>query len=278
VGRKYVAVENEEVLKLFLVGPSDKIKEYDLKKIEGLIDEGFQTFCYTGALSYFHQIKLPPNYFSFFDPATFGSFYHIFNSDFFNNTRLVIPNLYEESLKLFSQFGYTCRKFQRSKRKYKEFKKLDFLNNFDGVISPTPEKVTSLGAEDLAKADWTQNYFLFNSGVKKKGKGARLNVDKFSCVVLPLIFNVFPNLQEIKIIGFGDFEDNRYGKRANARTGYGDYKSTFNGALPMLANNLALRKIKLHFVHSNFYSKAIAGFKECKCKDSIVLDVAPVDH
>lgn len=239
----------QDVEKLLLIGPSSRIQSFNNKRFIQYRDEGYKLLCFTGAVSYLNGLQIQPDYFSFIDPNTFNVHYDIFTNNkttFFSNTTLLIADLYDNNMKRFYEHNFTCNSFKKNKKRFEQFTALEFLDNFSSVYKKIPDTSQSIVKKEIPYYDYGKQFVLYN-GERK------INIDKFSCFLLPMVLNYFIDLTTISCIGFGDFDVGRY---SHGHTkGYEEYKKSFSTVLLNLKTNLAQRKIDIDFAHDNFYSK-----------------------
>ena len=241
----------KKVEKILLMGPSSKIKVLSKSKIEKYKKEGFKIFSYTDSIFHLNQIGIPPDYFSFLDPYTIGRKIDFYEADqFISNVNLIMFDLYGDNLKRFYDFGFTCNSFIRSyKHLYDRFLSCKYESNFKSTLKVRP---SCINISDINFKDETFNYrensYIFSSYGK-------INVDKFSCMVMPLIIHHFPALKEIKCAGFGDFSVGRfYNNRVN---GYEEFMKNFQTMKKHTINNLQAHNIKIGFEEDNFFNKEL---------------------
>lgn len=83
---------------------------------------------------------------------------------------------------------------------------------------------------------------------------SKVNIDKFSCCVIPTLISHFSKLNLIKCLGFGDFNLPRIGqpKGADIRH-YSEYTRSFNHVFPALYKFLDQNSIKIDFLNEDSY-------------------------
>lgn len=238
------------VEKLLLIGPSSRIQSFGNERFIQYRDEGYKLLCFSGAVSYFSSLGIQPDYFSFIDPNTFSVHYDIFTNketDFFNNTALVIADLYDNKMKRFREHDFTSDSFKKNnKNRFEQFVALEFFDIFSSVFKKIPDISQSIIEKEIPYCDYEKQFVLYTG--KKK-----VNIDKFSCFLIPMVLNYFTDLTTISCIGFGDFDVGRYSH--GHRKGYEEYKKSFSMVIANLKTNFAQRKIDIDFAHENFYSK-----------------------
>lgn len=257
-------------MKLLLVGPSAKIKEYGIGYFKEKKEDGFEVLSYTGSIYHFKKIGFKPDYFSFIDPNTIATDIDLFERDsFFNNTNLLIADLYRNGFKDFFDKGFTCNNLKRQTELFKRTKTLKFLDNFKNVFAVEMKRVAFYSDEEgfhsvtihlpschvktsAEGPDFTKE-FLFIS--EELGK----NTDKFTCFLMPLAFYFFKDLKEIKTLGFGEFSYPRYKEQIPSLTGrgYKEFMESSERNLPLIKAHLKERDIKFSSETNNFFSERL---------------------
>lgn len=85
--------------------------------------------------------------------------------------------------------------------------------------------------------------------------GPRINNDKFSCFVLPLLISYFPELKSIYSIGFGDFTTPRTSN--NNKLGYDGYIKSYEMIKDELIKLLKYKNISVKFYNKDSYFKEL---------------------
>ena len=246
-------------MKILLIGPSERIREVEKDYFKKKKEEKFVTLAYTGAITYLQEIDFTPDYYSFLDPLTIGSRIESFESDpYYNEIILLSLNFYEDDLSDFFKSGLTCNKLLRQKQAFDKFRSMNFVENFKEYITHKPKIVDLRNKKDYLRSQDFTNESVFYSGYKT------INVDKFTCYLLPLIFKNFKNIMEVHCVGFGDFDVERVEKMSDIfssgkkKDGYEHYKKTAEMVSPAIRFYLKNKKIKLTFEHDNFFSDLLA--------------------
>lgn len=237
--------------KILLLGPSGKIKNLSEDKLMKYKEEGFSVFSYTDSIFHLKEIGVPPDYFSFLDPYTIGRKIDFYETDkFVSNTNLIMFDLYGDNLKNFYDFGFTCNSFIRVYRHlYDRFVSFNFEKNFKSAIKIN-SKCVNITDEKFKDSvfDYKEDSYIFSSF-------GSINVDKFSCMIIPLIVNYFSDLKEIRCIGFGDFSVGRfYNNRSN---GYEEFIKNFHTMKKHILHNLRKYDIKISFEQDNYFNKEL---------------------
>ena len=81
----------------------------------------------------------------------------------------------------------------------------------------------------------------------------RINTDKFSCFMLPLVLSYFPDLKEIYSVGFGDFQSPR--ANTNNSLGYDGFRSSFDRMKDKAIEMLKYKDVSIKFINENSYFK-----------------------
>jgi len=235
-------------MKLLLVGPSSKIKEYSTDYFKEKKEDGFEVLSYTGSIYHFKKINFKPDYFSFIDPNTIASDINLFERDsFFNNTNLLIADLYRNGFKVFFDKGFTCNNLKMRTELFEKTKTLKFLENFKNVFAVKMRRAEVLSEEP----NFAKEFSFISEGLGK-------NMDKFTCFLMPLVFHFFKNLKEIKTLGFGEFSYPRY-KEETDRTGrgYEEFMESAENNLHLIKAHLKERDIKFSSETDNFFSERL---------------------
>mgnify|MGYP003113325337 FL=1 len=242
----------DNIEKLLITGPSKKVNEIPKKEIEDLLSNGYKIFSYTDSLFYLQKIGIKPHYFSFLDPYTIGRKMNFYENDsFLSDTSLMIYDLYENDLSTFYRYGFTCNSFIRDFRSsYEKFISLKFQDNFKEVIKKDSTCI------DITHPKFASSFFDYKKQLYIFSGNKKTNTDKFSCVLIPMILNFFPNLKEIKSVGFGDFDTPRYYN--DGSKGYPEFINTFYIMKNNTVFNLENSSIKIDFFRDNFYKKELS--------------------
>jgi hypothetical protein len=192
--------------KLLIVGTSQDISNYDKSFFELKRKEGFKILAYSNAIDYMFSINAPFDYYSFIDPNSLKmSVFDNLDRYDLSDKILITANLYNTEKEFSNYFatGYTCFRLKKHdpinwKRIvqfvpklnsiFKEYYKLDY-KVLDGRISKS--------------VDFSETCYIVRFGHSQE-------LDKFSSYVLPLTFNAFPKATQIDIIGFGQFDLERW--------------------------------------------------------------------
>ncbi len=236
-------------MKLLLVGPSAKIKEYSTDYFKKKKEDGFEVLSYTGSIYHFKKINFKPDYFSFIDPNTIASDINFFESDsFFNNINLLIADLYREGFKDFFNKGFTCNNLKMRTELFERAKTLNFFKNFKNVFAVKMRRIEVPSEEP----DFSKEFSFISEG---QGK----NMDKFTCFLMPLVFYFFEDLKEIKTLGFGEFSYPRYKEETASRTGrgYEEFMASATKNLYLIKSQLMERDIKFSSETDNFFSERL---------------------
>lgn len=239
----------KEVEKIFLLGPSSRIRNLTSEYLNGHIDAGYKIFSYTDSIFYAKERKINPDYFLFLDPYTIGKNIDFFETDdFLSRTCLLTYDFYDNHLKKFYDFGFTCNSFIRNyNHVYNRFLSKHYEKNFSNTVTKKVECI-DLFHTAQQRVDFREKPLIVSSYGKT-------NIDKFSCIVLPYILNEFKGLKKIKSCGFGDFDVSRfYNGKVN---GYSEFTNTFDMMKENITFNLVKNKVELEFVDENYFSKGL---------------------
>ena len=238
-------------MKLLLVGPSRKISECELQHFEKWRAEGYKTLAYSTSLLYLAEIGFNPDYYSFLDPNTIGHCWSFLKekTELTCNTELLVADMYKkDDLTKFDEYGFGITGF-RVNPFFKEISTFNFFDNFKKV-NRLEENLEVINLASPMKAyDFKEAFFLF-----KYLQGR--NTDKLATFLFPAIINFFEDLQEIKLVGFGDLNLERVGLRGGTES-YNSYLQSFYHAAPILAHNFKKHKINVDFHHDNIYKNLL---------------------
>ena len=211
------------------------------------------------SLTFLLKNDIVPDFFYFFDP---NSIYLLFthlkqNPDYIKKLSKKCCLLYHdfhESSK-FYELGFTTTKGKNwfvncfCKDIFPEFKsffkKLFCLNT--EIIKPPPQSRNIYVCESFFNNLNSISPFLIIPKCK-------VNIDKFSCCVIPTLISHFPNLKLVKSLGFGDFNLPRIGHPIGADIRhYAEYTKSFNHVFPALYKFLDQNSIKIDFLNKDSY-------------------------
>lgn len=239
------------IKKILLIGPSSDVtnfnKEYLLKHKE----ENYKLFCYADVLKFFVTHEVQPDYFSFIDPNTIDNQYDVIKSGFCKNTTIITPNIYHNKLSKFFNIGYTCNHLKKVGDYKRVLKLLSEICKMPGLyFKRYADKEFNLSKADLntlKTLDFKETYTLFQ-GDKST------NRCKLSYFIFPLILHHFPLIEEIKLIGFGHYDNPRsLSPIKNNVRGYSEYKTTYQIIKPVLQDFFRKNNIKVHFDGAKSY-------------------------
>jgi len=232
--------------KLFVVGPSRDIENFDQSFFDSIKKQGFKIFCYGDAALYLHKIKVKPDIFCFFDPTTLSHLYKIIEEGFFKESYLLVFDMYSNKCKRFHQVGNSSSLLRNPLEANKFFLIEESLNIYFKKYLKIPFKIKhQIRIRDL--------FSKFPFRYKHSRSERNLLNCKFSFVVLPLIFFCFKKIKIINIIGFGHYDLSRYISIAN-RKGYNTYQLSYNKYKKVLIEYIKEKNIKLKFLgRESFY-------------------------
>ena len=224
----------KKVGKLLLVGPSSDIKTFSKDFFNQKMESGYNVFCFGDSLLYLKSINIKPDFFTFIDPETIYNVKSILETDFLQDTYLLVHDLYSNECYNFNKLGYTSKHLRSGKLK-QQFLKLE--GKFEEIFKKYI-KIDFNVKEDMHKNDYL-SYETF-----KYDKSNKVDC-KFSHVMIPIIFSTFRDLKSIHCIGFGQYDIPRYNSY-NSR-GYKDYIESFNIAEKPIKNFLKQKEIQIKF-------------------------------
>lgn len=229
--------------KLLLLGTSADIMQFDKDFFLQKKDEGYKILCFSNSITYLNSLGMSPNYFTYIDPNTVIEIKNqVADIELFNRTTSIIPNIFDDELKIFRQLRFgsaVCR----SQERFSAFNEV-YRNN----ISPNAILIDDFNITPInysGELDFKSTFYIFRW---------HLNNDKFSCYLLPLIFYVFKKLKTINCIGFGQFEMHRYRSISNSKCenrdkkDYKGYIESFKLMEKKLKKHLTDREISITFL------------------------------
>jgi len=247
--------------KILLVGPSKKLKSFNLEFFEDCKKEGYSIISYSDSIGRLKEIEYKPDYHCFIDPATIRgpSEEHPFLED----VDLLVADVFGQHPELSSYFNNFNRVFKYPVDEYPP------VNAIESTPKPHGSSLTlSFGApleievtkDEDKHIDFYEKYYMFQpTFILSSHSMKRLNTDKFSCYLLPLVLFHFKNLKKIDCIGFGDFDVDR-GWGSQRSDGYEDYKETFDIVVPYFKNFFEKNNIEINFLgdtSNNYYFKKL---------------------
>ena len=242
-------------MKILLVGPSSRIRNFDHDYFEKKRKENYKILSYSASIKYFKEIGFKPDYFSFMDPYTIGQdmdFYE--KDDFLNDIDLLIADMYENNFQKLFSHGLTCNTFLKYKNLVYRFQNLDFNKVFNNVHKHDLSSVDISNEKLNYKCEFDKKAIFFSSYKK-------FNTDKFSCFLLPLVLYHFKEIKEIRCIGFGDLDVERCfpdpTRTDKKMIGYEDFKYSFNLLWSTIKDYLKFKKIEIIFENENYFSKVL---------------------
>lgn len=221
--------------KLLLTGTSSDLKAFDEQFFLEKRKEGYQIFSFSDSIVYLDALGISSDYFTYIDPHTiFTIKYMVSDISFLNDVTSIIPNIFDNDLEIFKRVGFTspvCR-IQNELDVFNTIYKNNIVPNAV-LIDPVIRYI-----DDEAEIDFKSNFHMFNHQY--------LNIDKFSCYLLPLIFYMFKELESVACVGFGHFEMKRLTN--DDTTDYSHYIHTFQSMEETIKKHLAATKIDIAFI------------------------------
>ena len=114
----------KKVGKLLLVGPSSDIKTFSKDFFNQKMESGYNVFCFGDSLLYLKSINVKPDFFTFIDPETIYNVKSVLETDFLQDTYLLVHDLYSNECYNFNKLGYTSEHLRSGKLK-QQFLKLE---------------------------------------------------------------------------------------------------------------------------------------------------------
>ena len=234
--------------KILLIGPGHALQRLD----RALFNE-YTVIVYSEAIVHLMKEGLRPDYWTFIDPNSFFSARAKMIQDHLTlslDTKILLPDIYtkyQEFVPGRYAFGsdnlddsFTTRanlyEFSRLYTRY-SYELLD-----SDIINVYPDQ------KYLDDVDFSKNLVLFRHGGTIS---ASRNTDKFSCLLLPMVFYVFVNVEEILCLGFGEYNKPRITSLASGFKGYEEYKRSFDTIMPLIKREINNRSIKISFIEGN---------------------------
>jgi len=239
--------------KLLIVGVSDDVLNFDKKFFETKKLEGYKILAYSNGIDYLLKINAPFDYYSFIDPNSLKmSILDNLGKYDLSDKIVITANLYNAEKEFSNYFatGYTC--FKLKKRDPINWKRvIQFMPKLDSVFKKHCKLDYKVLDGTLKEyVDFSETCYIVRFGWQKE-------LDKFSSFVLPLTFKAFPNATEIDVIGFGQFNSERYytknkinidGNLGLSKHEKQNYIKTFNIFKDILREYILQKNIKLKFI------------------------------
>lgn len=235
--------------KILLLGPSSDINNFDKEYFLTHKAKGYKLFSYSESIRKICSYGIPLDYWCFLDPYVFITDWdHIHSNLVKTNTTLLVPNIFKK-LYNFHKLGMTCRMLQqKNSKRYNYIKnEVDYKKIFKKYIPKDYEPVLNL--EDGFKINLKESiWIVYPNSIPTKSENIPFlpNICKFSHRVLPLIINHFSDLEEIKIIGFGHYDQGRFYDNDH-KADYKEYKNSYLQIKDYLINQIKINNIKISF-------------------------------
>lgn len=244
---------NPNLSELFLCGPGRSISNLNLNNNDSY-------FCYgNGAFKYFWQEKFSPNFFYFFDPNAINFIFNDLCKDESYTTilqskcTLILHDFHDHGF--FYEEGYTT---VRGQSWYENQFHKNILPKFKSFF----KDILIISPKNIYPTKQSRNIFL-NDSFFLEYKGdypfiirhkPKTNNDKFSTLILPIIFSYFKKIKSIKSIGFGDFNEPRFSYSDNSDIRhYTEYKRSFNHVSLGLYDLFKRNNINIDFINTDSY-------------------------
>ena len=245
--QKYCMKDCKEI---YLIGPSKSKVGHDVSDLKDKV-----TLSFSGDLVWFNDNNLHPTYWTFLDP---NSTLYIF--DRHRNNKYSpewFSKLKEKSNIIFNDFQGTDSFYEkgfttsRGKAWNRDKFGKEILPNLCEQFKETikvPTVVLESSYESFYK-DKTKD----TTPIVKHEEG--VNTDKLSCFILPLVLSYFTELESIKCIGFGDFNQPRLYNGLSL--GYEGYKLSYRRMEKDLKHLLKYKNVKIEFLNKDSYFKEL---------------------
>ena len=271
---------------LLLLGPSRSICKYDKKYLESKREEGFKILAFSSSpLWYLYDIGVAPDFVSFFDPNALCQALLESANLLGTPSTGIRTSLSERDAKLawcndITLIGYNCLTFG-DLLKTNEYLHgsarhgySGFLGNSEFVKFYTSHNLYDIfgycicrnpivvGRDDLGtclnSTPQGEAWARFNENLLYVTRHGR-EIDKFTHVLLPLIFYWFRDLEEMTCLGFGTFEAARYKGSSGS---YDSYKEAFDEICPKMKEFLNAGDYNITFEESSYFNKLLEPIDE----------------
>jgi len=254
------------MVKILLVGPAGSLSRCSKNYFEKMREQGYIIWAYAAAIGHFYKIGFKPDVFTFFDPYSFVIVLQDmlkWDTSFFKDIHLVAADYYDSeekynNLRFRDHFSTPLdpKKGERNKKLWQRFldMKISTLFKTASLYDPKVVMVTNLNQDIDIDYDKRFTITFIKMGI---------NIDKFGCYVLPLIFHHYNNLTEIRPVGFGEFETREVHTKGRGRhwlRNIEEYKKTFDYNTQHLYYYLKTNHIKMNYEDSpNSYYRKLEG-------------------
>ena len=229
---------------IYLIGPGRSKLKYDTSKLRDKV-----IFNFSGDLVWFSENNIYPTYWTFLDPNSLIYIIDRINNKKYNpkwlyymknNTNIIFHDI--QGTDEFYKHGFTTSRGPNWNK-----------NEFGGKLLPqvcSYFKETIKLPVDILESNFDPLYTpeTYNlSPIIRQGPG--INTDKFICFILPLVLSYFKELESIKCVGFGDFDEPRLYNNLNL--GYEGYKISYSKIKDKLIELFKHRNISIEFENKN---------------------------
>lgn len=225
--------------KLLLIGPGSSIIDFFPPT------DDYTILSFAGTFDWFINNDIAPDYWTFLDPNSVISIQDKLNGSFLTKVKSKTTLIYND--------------FQGSDDFYKKGLSTSrgsnwVINSFGKTIFPKFKQYfkdsislpSQLNNNQLSLK--TDNHCIITHG-------PRPNTCKFSCFVLPMVFYLFPQIENIDVIGFGDYYQPR--AYSNSSADYHQYIQSFNIIYLQIKTYLEENNISIKFLNKDSYYKSL---------------------
>ena len=239
--------------RILLLGPGESSRRFKVSELDRIT-----TVSFSGNLDWLAENNVYSDYWTFFDPnSTMYIFDRIENGAYSKDW---VAGLRTKTKLLCNEFigkdefyakGYTTSKGPQWNR-----------DVFGGQILPKLSEDIFGGIETVDQSVNQNTYDSFYQDSRKcplvvhtgyDPQGRKLNTDKFSCFILPLVLSYFTDLREIYSVGFGDFEAPRV--NTGKSLGYASYQISFDMMKDQAKGILKHKGATIKFINEDSYYK-----------------------
>jgi len=235
---------------IYLIGPSQSKVGMDV----GIL-KGKTTLSFSGDLGWFNDVDIHPTYWTFFDPNSTSYIFDRFKSNRYNVDWF--NGLKDNSNLLYNDFQGTDKFYDEgfTTSRGKDWNRNEFGGNILPSLATIFKEVITVPTTVC-----TNNYSSFYledtkhmTPIVKHERG--INSDKLACFILPLVLSYFTEVENIKCIGFGDFDSPRlYNGLA---LGYEGYKLSYHRMKSQLIDLLKHKGASVEFLNKDSYFKEL---------------------
>jgi hypothetical protein len=238
--------------KVLIIGPCPEAhlsKAYlEEKRSKGYVVVSFSC----SSLIFLHDMGFVPDFHTFIDPQSYcraslktgiefiNQISYIGHNHFTDFSSLLISNK-----KLFRTSSFGITDFLSNKKYTDLYKENPPFTSYDCFLGQEARMVNIDPPGINAGIDFSKKLYRFQNG--------KAETDKLTYFVLPLLLFFFKDLSNLKILGFGHFESQRY--FGGTKSAYPKYKSAFKKILHLYKRSTFNGIPSLSIDKSSFYSE-----------------------